>query len=158
MVTAEKNFDTAASPCHTKSFTTDTTIRAVLHDEKTVICHRAGDIHNVKTICASHEHILLVKYSFLQKSCCDPYKCHKNKKGSQVSGKKSLSVITEAMYQVFTKPVPRVILIGKKLWPMCKRKMFAGEKPSDNTVATYIDVPPPSSATARTHPIRRSGN
>ena len=116
------SFDTAASPCLTKSFTTDTTIRAVLHDEKAVLRDRAGDIRNIKTICASHEQILLVKYSFLQKSCCDPYKCHKNKKGSQASGKKSLSVITEAMYQVFTKPVSLVTLIGKKLCPTVRGK------------------------------------
>eukprot|EP00795_Rhopilema_esculentum_P006844 gene6844-12439_t len=70
----------------------------------------------IETVCLHHEQVFLLRYSFLQKKCCDSFKVH-GKKGS----KSSLREITFQMAKVFQdNHIP--VVPGQKLCPKCRIK------------------------------------
>ena len=45
--------------------------------DKQIIIKRSGIQAIIETICFHHKYLLLNKYEFLQKTCCDPFQEHK---------------------------------------------------------------------------------
>ena len=102
------SFNSESSTCHTQSFTTKTTIRAVSREEKHLLGERVTGINKIHTIYAHHEQMHLTRYSYIQKSCCDPYNDHKDASGKSVKGRKALIIINKTMYSNFAKPVTKM--------------------------------------------------
>ena len=104
--------------CHLSSYTTFTGLKLLQElssYEKEILELRSEiKVTDNDTICLHHEQVLLLRYSFLQKKCCDPLSLHK-----KTSCKRSLREISVAMSQklaainVAAKP-------GQKLCPKCR--------------------------------------
>lgn len=76
----------------------------------------AGTTIEGQTICYHHQQILLEKYEFLQKNCCDPFSAHKK----TVSG--SLRVIDMATSQFLTRKTGQHVIPGQKYCPSCRKQ------------------------------------
>ena len=100
--------------CYLKTYTKAETLRPVSNDELELLSLRSKlPVAAITDICSHHKQVLVVKYSTLQKKCCNAFQLHNSKR------KESLQNITH-MLQSDALKLRFSLVPGNKLCPQCR--------------------------------------
>ena len=93
-------------------------------NDKSLLISRTGlsaSVLDTGNICSHHKKILLEKYEFLQRSCCDPFKAHKQ------PVKKGLRTVNFDQVTKFINCFNIFVKCGWKLCPSCRKKLIEAD-------------------------------
>jgi len=115
--------------CHLTTYTRHKKLIHVheLPEDEKLLLHLRTEVHfehdDNMTICIHHHKILLDKFEFLQKTCCDPNEQHPKPR------KLSLRALTVESAKTLSDKFNRSFKPGQKLCPDCRKKLL--QLPSD---------------------------
>eukprot|EP00731_Ephydatia_muelleri_P008609 Em0004g947a len=100
--------------CYLKTYAKAETLRPVSNDELELLSLRSKlPVAAITDICSHHEQVLVVKYSTLQRKCCNAFQLHSSQR------KKSLQNITHTLRCDALK-LGFSLVPGDKLCPQCR--------------------------------------
>lgn len=100
--------------CHLKTYAKAETLRPVSNDQLELLTLRSKlPVAVITDICSHHEQVLVVKYSTLQRKCCNAFQLHNSQR------KKSLQNITHTLRSDALK-LGFSLVPGDKLCPQCR--------------------------------------
>src|SRR5258705_6131437 len=91
--------------CHQVVHTTRVGLRLVTEEENRLLCVRTNtDRESIVNICYHHDKVLLKKFSFLEKICCDPFNIHCGR-----TRRKGLQIVPAEFYEKVKHSAPRAV-------------------------------------------------
>ena len=110
------------SLCHQKTYNAVIGLKTLqefkLDEQRLLILRSAQDLKSNSTVCLHHKSLLLTKFEFLQKKCCNPFSINNH------NVKSNLQALSEAQAEQLKPLTNKSVKPGQKLCISCKVNMY----------------------------------